>query len=193
MPPYKKYPGRRYPNDPLDFFAGDFDLFDMDQFFDRMINEMHRSRSSISFEEMIEEIFGDKKGRNNRIVHGFCIERRSDGTTRFREFEGHPLKNRRGGPLITEEHKPTADIVDGKDEVAVTVDIPGVEREDIDLNVTEYTLEITVPKRNYHKQIMFPCFVKAKTMKATYKNGVLDIVVKKGPSQRRQSNEPHAN
>lgn len=179
MPPYKKYPGRRYPYDPFDFFAGDFDPFDTDQFFKSMINEMRRSGSSISFEEMIEEVFGDKKGKNNRIVHGFCIEIRPDGKTRVHEFGKRPSSRRE--PLITKEHKPTSDIVKGKDEVAVTVDIPGVEREDIDLNITEDALEITVnnPKRKYHKLFDLPCSVKPKTMKSTYKNGVLDIVVKK--------------
>ncbi len=188
MPPYKKYPGRRYPHDPFD----DFDPFaDIDQFFNRMINEMHRSRSSISFEEMIEEIFGDKKGRSNRIVHGFCIEMRPDGTTRFREFGKRPSGRRE--PLTIKEHKPIVDIVEGKDDVAVTVELPGVERDDIDLNVTEDTLEITVnnPKRKYHKLFDLPCSVKANMMKATYKNGVLDIVVKKRKVQSRQSNEPY--
>ena len=186
MPPHKRYPGRRYPNDPFDFFAGDFDPFaDLDRFF----AEICRSGKGISFEEMIEEVFGDKKGRGNRIVHGFSIEIRPDGKTRVREFGKRPSGRR--GPLSMREHNPTADIIEGKDNVAVTVAIPGVEREDIDINVTGDALEITVknPKRKYDEHLMLPCLVKPKTMKATYKNGVLDVIVKKRPTQRGQPNE----
>ena len=65
--------------------------------------------------------------------------------------------------------------------MAVTIEIPGVEKEDIDLEVTEDTLEINVdnPNRKYHKIIDLPCKVKPKTTKASYKNGVLDIVIKR--------------
>jgi len=186
MPPHRRYPGRKYPNDPFDFFAGDFDPFaDIDRFF----AEIRRSGSGISFEEMIEEVFGDKKGKRNRVVHGFCIEIRPDGKTKVHEFGKRPSSRR--SPLVTKEHKPTADIVEGKDDVAVTVELPGVERQDIDINVTGDALEITVnnPKRKYHEHLMLPCSVKANTMKATYKNGVLDVIIKKKKVQSRQPNE----
>ena len=59
--------------------------------------------------------------------------------------------------------------------------MPGVERDDIDLNVTGDTLEIKVdtPQRKYHKSLNLPCDVKPKTTTATYKNGILDIVIKR--------------
>ena len=80
-----------------------------------------------------------------------------------------------------EEPEPLADIIEGDEEVTVTVEIPGVENKDIDLNVNEDTLEITVsnPRRKYHKLLDLPCDVKPKTMKATYKNGILDVVIKR--------------
>ena len=34
-------------------------------------------------------------------------------------------------------------------------------------------------KGKYHELLNLPCDVKPKTMKATYKNGVLDVVVKR--------------
>jgi len=71
--------------------------------------------------------------------------------------------------------------------VAITVEIPGVEREDIDLNATNDALEIKVdtPQRKYHKKLVLPCDVLPKTTKATYKNGILDIVLK-----RREKKKP---
>lgn len=83
--------------------------------------------------------------------------------------------------MISEDHEPFTDIVEGDRDVAVTIEIPYVEKEDIDFNVTEDTLEIMVniSKRKYHKLLDLPCDVKTKTMKTTFKNGVLDVILKK--------------
>ena len=92
-----------------------------------------------------------------------------------------PRKSKRGESLISEEREPLTDIIEGDEDVAVTVEIPGVNRNDIDLNVKREYLEIKVdnPTRKYHKRLDLPCGVVPKTTKATYKNGVLDIVIKR--------------
>lgn len=148
----------------------------IDDKFDQLFDELFRMPG---IREKTDEIFNEINMLPGRNVHGFCVEIRPDGKTRIHEFGKRPSSRR--GPLITDEHKPTSDIVEGKDEVAVTVDIPGVEREDIDINITKDSLEITVdnPKMKYHKLFDLPCSVKPKTMKSTYKNGVLDVIVKK--------------
>jgi HSP20 family protein len=78
------------------------------------------------------------------------------------------------------------DIIEGDDDVAVTVEIPGVEKNDIDLNITRDILEIKVDthQRKYHKKLELPCDVIPKTTKATYKNGILDIVIKRKEKKR---------
>ena len=83
--------------------------------------------------------------------------------------------------MLSDEWEPLTDIIEGEDDVAVTVEIPGVEKEDIDITTTEDTLEITVnnPERRYHKIVDIPFDVNPKITKATYKNGVLDVVVKR--------------
>ena len=59
--------------------------------------------------------------------------------------------------------------------------MPDVEEEEIDLNATENTLEIIVnnPGRKYHRFLNLPYSIKPKTVKTTYKNGVLDVVIKR--------------
>lgn len=56
-----------------------------------------------------------------------------------------------------------------------------LKKEDIDFNVTEDALEIMVniSKRKYHKLLDLPCDVKPKTMKTTFKNGFLDVILKR--------------
>jgi HSP20 family protein len=104
-----------------------------------------------------------------------------DGRPKFQEFGNRPVKKPTGKPKISDEREPLTDIIEGDDDVAVTVEIPGVEKNDIDLNVTDDILEITVdnPKRKYHKVLDLPCDVQPKTTKATYKNGILDVVIKR--------------
>ena len=55
------------------------------------------------------------------------------------------------------------------------------EKEDINLNITDDSLEISIntAKVKYHKIHKLPCSVKPKVTIASYKNGVLDIVMKR--------------
>lgn len=151
-----------------------FDLVDDE--FDGLFDEIPWMSG---IQEMIDEIFNEID-MPDRSVYGLCIEIEADGKTSITEFADLPL--RQGGTKIGKRKMVTDIIEDGK-EVAVTVELPGVEREDIDLNVTEDALEITVPKRKYHKHLVLPCSVKLGTMMSTYKNGVLDITIKKDKSR----------
>lgn len=92
---------------------------------------------------------------------------------------------------------PPADITETEDEIIITADIPGVSKEDIDLRISEDTLEIGAQvkreekeeergylrqERSYtrfYRRLPMPTTVKAEEAKATYKNGVLEIRIPK--------------
>ena len=63
----------------------------------------------------------------------------------------------------------------------MTAEVPGVAKEDIQLEVAEDTLTIKVDTkdRKYYKEVKLPCEVDEKSAKATYQNGVLDVEFKK--------------
>jgi HSP20 family protein len=130
---------------------------------------------------MIEKRLRGSLGSNKESIHGLSINIVPLRISKIQEFGNHPLKKPQGKTVISEEHKPLTDVIEGKEEIAVTVEIPDVEKEDVDLNATENALEITVnnPERKYHKLLNLPCSIKPKTAKATYKNGILDIVLKR--------------
>ena len=157
-----------------------FDFIDEDEF-EKIFEEVQKMFESGDFKEMIEDMFRGGINPNKRFVHGFSLNIGPDGKPRIQEFGNKPRKSPDGEPLISEEREPLTDIIEGDDDVAVTVEIPGVEKNDIDLNVTNDVLEIKVdtPKRKYHKRLDLPCNVKPKTTKATYKNGILDVVIKR--------------
>ena len=70
-------------------------------------------------------------------------------------------------------------------EIKVVAELPGVEKKDIKLYGTEDTLTISVdnPERKYYKKVELPSRVDTKKTKATYKNGVLEITLKKRESE----------
>ena len=173
MDPFNRDKDRRRRKNPFDFID--------DEDFERIFDEIQRMFESTDFKDMIEDMFRGGFDPNKRFIHGFSMNMGPDGKPRFQEFGNRPTKTPTGEPVISDEREPLTDIIEGDEDVAITVEIPGVEKNDIDLNVTEDILEITVdnPKRKYHKRVDIPCNVKPKTTKATYKNGVLDVVVKR--------------
>jgi HSP20 family protein len=137
-------------------------------------------------EEMMKMFTNAQPGKP--IVHGYKIEFGADGKPQIADFGNRSVRSPEGVPSISDEIEPLTDIIEGENDVAITVEIPGVEKEDINLVATEDTLEIKVdsPKRKYHKRIDLPCNVKTKSTKATYKNGILDIVLDKKEKKKDQ-------
>jgi len=172
MDPSKRDRNRRRRN-PFDLFGFDDDFFD-DFLDDRIADDFRRM-----FEEMMR--MASKASPGKPIVHGYKLFVGQDGKPHFEDFGNRPVRSDEGQSSISEEREPLTDVIDCGQDVSVTVEIPGVDKEDIDLNVTEDQLEITVdtPQRKYHKMVNLPSDVKPKTTKATYKNGVLDVIIQK--------------
>jgi len=128
------------------------------------------------------------------FVSGFSVKVGPDGKPVFSSFGNKPqVKPGAGGglPAIdTNEREPLTDVIDEGKRIAITLEVPGVQRDDIDVHMTESELEISVDneKRKYHKVVKLPARVDPATTKATYNNGVLDVTVDKAkatPAGRR--------
>jgi HSP20 family protein len=133
---------------------------------------------------MMEKAFRDMSTDiepGSSFVRGYNVHIGPDGKPRIQEFGNYPKKASGGKIGLSEERKPLVDIIENHSNVSITVEVPGVEKGDIDLDVKDEKLEIKVdrPDRKYHKVIDLPCNVRPKTTKATYKNGVLDIEIEK--------------
>lgn len=112
-------------------------------------------------------------------VCGFSMSVGSDGKPVIREF-GNVQENLYG-PKIKEEREPLVDILEEEENVVVVVELPGVEKEEINLHATEDTLTISVDpaNRKYHKELALPAKVDPKSAQGSYKNGVLEVHLKK--------------
>ena len=112
-------------------------------------------------------------------VFGFSIKTMAGGKTTVEPFGN--IKKTPKGPTVEEEREPITDVFDEEDEIHIYAEIPGVNGEDIKLNLKEDILDISARsgERKYHKEVLLPGKVKAETMNSTYKNGILEIKIKK--------------
>lgn len=109
------------------------------------------------------------------FVYGFSMRVGPDGKPQFNEFGNtrSAAPQQEGGV-----REPLTDVLEGDREVAVTVELPGVAKEDVNLHVSEDRVTIRVETgRKYYKEIQLPSPVVPKTTKATFKNGVLDLTI----------------
>jgi HSP20 family protein len=70
------------------------------------------------------------------------------------------------------------DIHETDDEIRVVADLPGVEKDDIELECDGTTLTISAESehRQYDERVSLPTRVNEHTAAATYNNGVLEVV-----------------
>lgn len=79
------------------------------------------------------------------------------------------------------EPKPLLDVFNEEDCIIVVAELKGFKRENIKLNVEKQSLTLSAisQKRKYHKRLNLPETVIPESMQTTYKNGVLEIRLKK--------------
>lgn len=166
-----------------------FNFFRMDDEFEGLFRQIERM-----LERASRDFTFDKNEPGKSFIHGFSFNMGEDGKPKIQEFGHHPQKNSDGDFSEFDEREPLTDVIEGDEDVSITVEIPGVCKNDIDLKVTETTVEITVndPNRNYHKLIELPCEVLPGESKATYNNGVLDVNIKR-KERKRDSEGYHVN
>jgi HSP20 family protein len=150
--------------------------------FRRLVEEMQRN-----LQEAFKEWGSDP---NRSFVSGFSVKVGPDGKPNFNTFgnkpQVRPAKPTGAGipgipSIVSDEREPLTDVIDEGGRIAVTMELPGVSREDIDLRVNDNDLEISVDteRRKYHKRVKLPAAVDPTTTKATYNNGILDVTVQK--------------
>ena len=84
------------------------------------------------------------------------------------------------------EPEPLIDVLEGKDELTVVAGLVGFRKEDLAVHVKSrrLTLSAEASDRKYHKSLNLPVLVIPKTMRITYKNGVLEVRLKKGTEEK---------
>jgi HSP20 family protein len=140
-------------------------------------------------DEVFENLFeglkhGEIKDLKEPIYYGFSMHVGPEGIPKVTHFGN--VRPELTGEIQSECREPFCDvIVDEKaKELILTLEMPGIEKKDINLETTENSVEVKAETetRKYLKKVTLEQEIKPKTAKATYNNGVLEIKAKlEGP------------
>jgi HSP20 family protein len=158
-----------------------------DPWFSDISNEFDRIEHMM--DEMMRQAFQPPKKKTTKTrgpyIYGFSMTTGPDGKPVIKEF-GNIRPNRRlSKPQIREideeEIEPLIDVLEQDKEVTIVAQLPGVKKEDIDIHVTETqaTISVNTEEHSYYKKLQLPAIVDPKSVKTTYKNGVLQIKLQK--------------
>jgi HSP20 family protein len=179
--------------------GGFFGFPDIFRGFDEMRREMERGFENAfkniqaqAPKDLVKEYQtpgGGKVREFGPFIYGYSMTIGSDGKPKVREFGNvrSPFGSLKQGsfftrPLISSEREPLADITTTDKEVKVAVEMPGVKKENIKVNLYDNSLEVTTTgteERKYHEVIEIPPETDIETATSTYKNGILEITFKK--------------
>lgn len=190
---------RMPPEDPFDVWRkramGDFP-----EFFAEFEKEFARMQGMVNkiMEDAVKHANSPQRGEP--FVYGFTMRVGSDGVPQIQPF-GSAAK---AMPQVDESaalgpagREPLTDVIVGEKDVALTVELPGVEKQDVNLHVAEDAVTVRaetaahlrkaadVPYghvgegRRYHKRIHIPVKVVPSSAKATFKNGILDVTLQR--------------
>ncbi len=120
---------------------------------------------------------------NQPIVYGFSMRMGPDGKPHISEFGNTAPENVQAEGA----REPLTDIIEEKDRIRVIVELPGVDKDDIQLQVEDRLLDISVDRedRKFFKQLDLPAAVDSDSTTASYKNGVLEVTLTKVAPKRR--------
>lgn len=171
------------PNGP---FGGGDPFANMDEWFRSMgVDPSDFRRLFEDMQRNLQEAFKNMgQDPSKGFMAGFNVRMGPDGKPHVSTFGNKPnVEGRQGGiPKVgVDEREPLTDVIEDHQSIAITMELPGVDKQDINVNMTEDRLEIGVDNevRKYHKRVRLPAKVDPSTTKATYNNGILDVTVQK--------------
>ena len=123
--------------------------------FDKMVKEMQK---------IIEEVFRSAfEGFGNAFAEGFSVKFSPEGEIKMERIE--------------REDEGDKDIIEDGNKIYVTLRLPDIDEDSLDIKIVDGDLEIITGDRI--RIIELPAPVNENKIKAIYKNGVLDIELEK--------------
>ena len=186
-------------------FFGSWFFRDIDEMFREIEEFMEREFRELS-KRVPKDLVRERRRPDGSVirewgpfVYGYSMTIGPDGKPKIREF-GNIKPGVRPGRLgfgrpsfdIREEREPLVDVIVTDGEVKAIAELPGVEKEDINLHGTEDTLTISVDtaERKYYREVDLPVKVDPKKAKSSYKNGVLEVTLPAKKEEEKPKGEP---
>jgi HSP20 family protein len=160
---------------------------DIDGMFEQMFQDMVKGMPK---EGMTERKLPDGTAisQYGPFVYGYSMSMGPDGKPIIQEF-GNVKPSKKPGafgfqqPALepTETREPLVDVIKEPQQIRVVAELPGVDKSEIKTSIAEDALTIKVDSggRKYYKEVQLPSDVDPESSKASYNNGVLEIVLQK--------------
>jgi HSP20 family protein len=117
-------------------------------------------------------------GDKGRGVYGFSVRTGIGGIPRVERFGN--IRTTEEGPVVAEVREPLVDVFDEEQEIVIVAELPGVGEEEVRIEIQDDILSLeTTGERKYAKEILLPEPVDAATLQKAYKNGILELRLKK--------------
>ena len=176
---------------------------DMRREMERLFEEQFRDIQSTAPKELVREYKtaeGDKIREIGPVVYGYSITIGPDGKPKVREFGNVRSLGGPGGVSVPgetraqlrAEREPLADVVTSDKEVKVVVEMPGIDKKDIKVNVYDNSVEIfttETSQRKYRRVVELPEETDLETARSTYRNGILEITFSKKESPKQKGKQ----
>jgi len=167
---YKRWK-EMFPWLPFELFE-ESGLFNED-FMEQMMKEIERMMQHIDTNNPDE-----MRRKLGPMLWGFNMTIGPDGKPIFKEF-GNVKPSIKGSPVASKDREPLVDVFIEDKVVRVIAELPGVEKDDINVKTTEskIIIEAVSGDRNYSCERDLSVQIKPKTAHAKYKNGILELTV----------------
>ena len=117
-------------------------------------------------------------GDKARGVYGFSVRTGIGGIPRVERFGN--IRATEEGPVVAEVREPLVDVFDEAQEIVVAAELPGVGEEEIRVEIQDDVLSLeTTGEHKYAKEILLSAPVDPASMRRSYKNGILELRLKK--------------
>lgn len=166
----------------------------------RMFEEQFKDIQSKIPKELVREYETPQGGKVREVgplVYGYSMTIGPDGKPKVREFGNVRSAGGLGGgdvsspgatrALLRSEREPLADVVTSDKEVKVVVEMPGIDKKDIKVNIYDNSVEIfttDTSQRKYRRVVELPEETDLETARSTYRNGILEITFSKRESPK---------
>ncbi|MGM5482927.1 MAG: Hsp20/alpha crystallin family protein [Nanobdellota archaeon] len=112
-------------------------------------------------------------------------------------------------PALADYTEPVADMFETDNEIVSTIEMPGIDKKDIQVNATDDGIEVKVEKKDekkdedkkrgyyslerkqtgYYRYFPLPAYAEKDKIDATYKNGVLEVRIPKSQEQKEKKKQ----
>ena len=125
------------------------------------------------------EINLDHLRKGMKGVYGFTINTAGGGSPKVETFGN--IRKTPEGPKVDEEREPITDIFDEEKEIMIIAEMPGIEENDLKIDLKEDILEISAvsKSRSYRKELLLPVKAVMADLSHKFTNGILEIRINK--------------